>query len=136
MTKFGIFVAVSMAMLAPVVTGCAELYANQEGKAIRPIAEQRIVEVEENGKPVDGMFFSTENAVESYEYDEVGVIVYDCPDANLYDVEIYFGLCEPEDTYYDIVSAISEGREINGHLEEVGTLDDGSPVFTLIYDVD
>lgn len=61
---------------------------------------------------LSGMFFSTDNVVKEYEYDDAYCIVYDDADANLFNVEIYVDL----ETWQMITSANKENKTIVGTL--------------------
>lgn len=67
---------------------------------------------ESEGRPVSGMFFSTEFVVEEYEYDDGYCLLYDNADANLFNVEIFVS----RDTYEAVVESIQNGRELVGSL--------------------
>lgn len=61
---------------------------------------------------ISGMFFSSDNVVEEYEYDDAYCILYDDADANMFNVEI----CVDLETYQAVINA----HETNCTL--VGTL--------------
>lgn len=132
MTKFGIFASVFMAAFAPIAVGCAHLQAQNDTPRVVPI---------EAGEPIDGMFFSTEFVSEHYECDidmpgsgimSIGCVRYDCPDANLYGAEVLLTW----DSYVEVHNSLTQGAEECGHLQELYTLGDGTPVFTLNYDME
>lgn len=66
----------------------------------------------EKNRPISGMFFSTDNVVEQYEYDDAYCIVYDDPDANMFEVEI----CVDLDTYRMCLGCVKSGKHIVGEL--------------------
>lgn len=72
------------------------------------VAEQCL----EQNTPTDGMFFTSANVVEEYEYDDAYCLLYNDPDANLFDVEI----CVDLETYAMVGKAISKNRELIGSL--------------------
>lgn len=132
MNKFGIFASTMMFAIAPIAVGCAQVHL----KAQSPSTES-CIKIDE-GEAVDGMFFSTENVVMHYECDIdtpeggalIGGMVYDSADANLENVEIL--VCW--ETYGEIETYITDGIEVCGHLQQVYSLTDGTPVFKLNYD--
>lgn len=63
-------------------------------------------------RPYPGMFFSTDNVVEEYEYDNAYCIVYDDPDAGMENVEI----CVDLETYQFIHDTIRSGSGAVGTL--------------------
>lgn len=61
---------------------------------------------------VPGMFFSTENVVEEYEYDDAYCIVYDDADANIFNAEILVDL----ETYQMVMEAHKNDTIVVGQL--------------------
>lgn len=106
MSKFGLFVLTVLVGGAPLISGCAELHIN--AKEPRDYCEIS----GECNEPVPGMFFSSDNVVEEYEYDEGYCIVYDDADANLFNVEILVDL----ETYELCLNSHEVGRELIGNL--------------------
>lgn len=91
---------------APIISGCAEMHLNaQEPRNYSDISG-------ECNEPVPGMFFSSENIVEEYEYDDCYCILYDDADANLFNVEIVVDL----ETYELCLESHQSGREFIGNL--------------------
>lgn len=58
------------------------------------------------------MFFTSASVVEEYEYDDAYCLVYDDPDANMFNVEI----CVDLETYQLVCESIKKGRELVGAL--------------------
>lgn len=73
-----------------------------------PVSEEYL----ENNKAWPGMFFSSENVVEEYEYDDAYILLYDDADANMFNVEI----CVDLETYQLVMDAIKNDRELVGKL--------------------
>lgn len=129
MSKFGIFATMFMAAFAPIAVGCAHMHA----------FDQAETETIENGDPVDGMLFSTEFVHEYYEYDvdlpdycfsEIGGVVYNCPDANLFNV----GVLLHWEAYVEAGHFMETGQERYGHLRQIYTMPDGTPLFDVIWE--
>lgn len=70
------------------------------------------VDYREESKPFPGMFFSSANVVEEYEYDDAYCVLYNDPDAGMYNVEI----CVDLETYQRILSAHETGTALVGEL--------------------
>lgn len=66
----------------------------------------------EDNKAFPGMFFSTENVVEEYEYDDAYCLLYDDADANMFEVEI----CVDLETFTMVQNATKSGKHIVGTL--------------------
>lgn len=66
----------------------------------------------EKSTPISGMFFSTDNVSELYEYDDAYCIVYDDPDANMFETEI----CVDLDTYRMCLDCAKNGKRVVGEL--------------------
>ncbi len=66
----------------------------------------------EDNKAWPGMFFSTENVVEEYEYDDAYCLLYDDADANMFNVEI----CVDLETYQMVQNATKSGNHLIGTL--------------------
>lgn len=66
----------------------------------------------EDNHATSGMFFSTENVLEEYEYDDAYCLLYDDADANMFNVEILVDL----ETYQMVCKAIKDGQELVGAL--------------------
>lgn len=66
----------------------------------------------EDNHAMPGMFFSTANVVEEYEYDDAYCLLYDDADANMFNVEI----CVDLETYQMVIQAIRDNRELVGAL--------------------
>lgn len=66
----------------------------------------------EDNKAWSGMFFSSANVVDEYEYDDAYVLLYDDADANMFNVEI----CVDLETYQAVQQAIKSGTELVGSL--------------------
>lgn len=66
----------------------------------------------EDNKAFPGMFFSTENVVEEYEYDDAYCLLYDDADANMFEVEI----CVDQETFTMVQYATKSGEHIVGTL--------------------
>lgn len=77
--------------------------------------------------PYDGMPFETIYIREEYEFDEVGVILYENPEDshNLYEI------CFEPKAYREIVEYIREDFGTSGTLKQIANTQDGTPVFTL-----
>lgn len=84
----------------------------------------------------DGMFFSTEFVDSYYEYDidspdygftSIGGVIYDSPDAGLDNVEIFIHW----ESYVEMDHFIKTNKDSYGHLEQIYTLSDGTPVFLI-----
>lgn len=58
------------------------------------------------------MFFSTENIVEEYEYDDAYILLYDDADANMFNVEIIVDL----ETYQRCIKSNKTGNHLVGTL--------------------
>lgn len=84
----------------------AHTKANTESKA--PVSEEYL----EDNKAWPGMFFSSENVVEEYEYDDAYVLLYDDADANMFNVEIVVDL----ETYQLCMQSHKTGKHIVGTL--------------------
>lgn len=84
----------------------AHTKANTESKA--PVSEEYL----EDNKTWPGMFFSSENVVEEYEYDDAYVLLYDDADANMFNVEIVVDL----ETYQLCMQSHKTGKHIVGTL--------------------
>lgn len=69
-------------------------------------------EYSEENQAWSGMFFSTENVVEEYEYDDAYCLLYDDADANMFNVEI----CVDLETYQMVQNAIKSGNHLVGTL--------------------
>ena len=67
---------------------------------------------EESGPLWSGMFFSSENVIEQYEYDGALAVVYDDPDANILNTEIIVDVR----TYAHIYVAIEKKEPLVGSL--------------------
>lgn len=96
-------------------------------------APASVVEYPSENKPVSGMFFSTDNVVEEYEYDDAFCLLYDDADANLFECEIVVDL----KTFLMVIKTIEEGEKLVGRLvlnEECSY--DGLEVFTYEPDPD
>lgn len=66
----------------------------------------------EDNHASSGMFFSSANVVEEYEYDDAYCLLYDDADANMFNVEI----CVDLETYQLVCKAIKDNRELVGQL--------------------
>lgn len=66
----------------------------------------------EDNKAWPGMFFSTENIVEEYEYDDAYILLYDDADANMFNVEIIVDL----ETYQRCIESHKTGNHLVGTL--------------------
>lgn len=69
-------------------------------------------EYPERNHATSGMFFTSNNVVEEYEYDDAYILLYNDPDANMYNVEI----CVDLETYQAVQKAIQSGNELIGSL--------------------
>lgn len=89
-------------------------------------------QTEENiSRPYPGMFFSTDNVVEEYEYDDAYCIVYDDPDAGMENVEI----CVDLETYQFIHDTVRSGSGAVGTLVLNDDYSfDGMDVYTYLTD--
>ena len=58
------------------------------------------------------MFFTSESVVEEYEYDDAYCLLYDDPDANMFNVEI----CVDLETYQLVMDAVKSGKKLVGTL--------------------
>lgn len=66
----------------------------------------------EESAPFPGMFFNSANVVEEYEYDDAYCVLYNDPDAGMYNVEI----CVDLETYQRILLLQKSGSELIGSL--------------------
>ncbi len=95
----------------------------QKAQAINVEGEEYL----EENHAISGMFFSTDYVVEEYEYDDAYCLLYDDPDANMFNVEI----CVDLETYQLVIDCIKKNRELIGTLvlnEDYSR--DGIEVFT------
>lgn len=90
--------------------GCAAAASCVKYNKVEPA--DTISEYASENRPVSGMFFSAEYVVEEYEYDDAFCLLYDDPDANMFNVEI----CVDLETYQMVQKAIKEKRELAGSL--------------------
>ena len=67
-----------------------------------PITEEYL----EDNRPTSGMFFTSASVVEEYEYDDAYCLVYDDPDANMFNVEI----CVDLETYQLVCESIKKSH--------------------------
>lgn len=86
-----------------------------------------VIELESENQPFSGMFFSTANVVEEYEYDDAFCITYDDMDGNMENVEILVD----QKTYRLIIEAHRDGRVIVGALVTAYEMPEGVSVYTL-----
>lgn len=87
------------------------------------------VETSDENRPCPGMYFSSENVVEEYEYDDAYCIVYDDADANLFETEI----CLDLESYQLVVESRKNGDVLTGTLvlsEDYAV--DGAEVYTIV----
>lgn len=85
----------------------------------------------EDNHASSGMFFSSANVIEEYEYDDAYCLLYDDADANMFNVEI----CVDLETYQMVCEAIKENRELVGQLVLNDDYSfDGVEVFTYMPD--
>ena len=66
----------------------------------------------EDNRPIPGMFFSAEYVVEEYEYDDAYCLLYDDPDANMFNAEI----CVDLETYQRVIESRKTGTKMVGAL--------------------
>lgn len=66
----------------------------------------------EDNRAISGMFFSSDNVTEEYEYDDAYCLLYDDPDANMFGVEIVVDL----ETYQRVLEAHRSGSTLLGSL--------------------
>ena len=92
-----------------IVVGAQIISAHIEAAPVGNIEPENYME---DNKAWPGMFFSTENVVEEYEYDDAYCLLYDDADANMFDVEI----CVDLETYQMVQSATKSGNHIVGTL--------------------
>jgi hypothetical protein len=124
----------AVSALITIVLGAQFIYASYnapEDTQDYVVIEEEDNEFVEEGKPLSGMFFSSEYVTEEYEYDDAYCIVYDDPDANMFDVEI----CVDLETYKRVIESIKRGSELVGSLvrnEELS--DDSLEVFSFMSD--
>ena len=97
--------------LIAIVVGAQIISAHINATPVTPEAPASEEYLEDN-KAWPGMFFSTENVVEEYEYDDVYCLLYDDADANMFNVEI----CVDLETYQMVQNATKSGEYLVGTL--------------------
>lgn len=97
--------------LIAIVVGAQIISAHINATPVTPEAPASEEYLEEN-KAWAGMFFSTENVVEEYEYDDAFCLLYDDADANMFNVEI----CVDLETYQMVQNATKTGNHFVGTL--------------------
>lgn len=108
-----------VACIAPALISADEINTQVTNNETEEYTDQNV--------PVDGMFFSSEYVVESYEYDDANCILYDDCDANLSDCEIKLDAV----SYNIITESVENGQKLCGIL----VLCEGSEdVYTFQYD--
>ena len=120
---------IKFCVILALVLGVHILYAHTkestEPKA--PVNEEYL----EDNKAWPGMFFSSENVVEEYEYDDAYVLLYDDADVNMFNVEIVVDL----ETYQLCMQSHKTGKHIVGTLVLNDDYSyDGVEVFTFMED--
>ena len=120
-----LFKLAAVGCLAAVLgVGCAA--ASSFVKSQDEIMES-IADYPSENRPESGMFFSTENVVEEYEYDDAYCLLYDDADANMFECEIMVDL----KSYQLVQSSIKEKRTLFGVLVlNEDESHDGLEVFT------
>lgn len=91
--------------------GVQLLYAHGVADKSEQIADESEYYLEDN-EPMSGMFFSSDNVVEEYEYDDAYCLLYDDADANMFNVEI----CVDLETYERVIDSDKTGTEMVGTL--------------------
>lgn len=111
MKNFAILGA-SALMAGVALAGFAQCVSYDEVNGVEILSAEDICgEIVEN-YPTNGMFFSTANVVEEYEYDDAYCIVYDDVDAGLENVEI----CVDDETYELIMTVTGSDCVLTGYL--------------------
>lgn len=88
---------------------CRDWLVRQMALMTETLAEEAYLE---DNHASSGMFFSSANVVEEYEYDDAYCLLYDDADANMFNVEI----CVDLETYQLVCKAIKDNRELVGQL--------------------
>lgn len=110
-----------------IAIGAQLLYANAKSESIAPAPASETEEYLEDNKAWSGMFFTSESVVEEYEYDDAYCLLYDDPDANMFNVEI----CVDLETYQLVMDAVKSGKKLVGTLViNKDCSNDGLQVFT------
>lgn len=94
--------------LCAVLTACG-VTPNTLRAAVNPCQSEEYLE---DHHATAGMFFSSANVVEEYEYDDAYCLLYDDADANMFNVEI----CVDLETYQLVIESIKNGKELVGTL--------------------
>lgn len=97
--------------LIAIVVGAQIISAHINATPVTPEAPASEEYLEDN-KAWPGMFFSTENVVEEYEYDDAYCLLYDDADANLFECEIIVDL----ETYQLVRYHIENDKKLVGSL--------------------
>lgn len=85
------------------------LHTSASSPMTETLAEEAYLE---DNHASSGMFFSSANVVEEYEYDDAYCLLYDDADANMFNVEI----CVDLETYQMVRDAIKDNHELVGQL--------------------
>lgn len=105
---FKLFAASCVAAVLGVGCAGAATFVNWNNDEIA----NTIAEYSSENRPVSGMFFTTANVVEEYEYDDAYCLLYDDADANMFECEILVDL----ETYQLVSKHIENGNELVGSL--------------------
>lgn len=126
---------------ALIVVGCTSILSLNANTSVQS-SEAQCQDAERAEMPVDsldywentpcpGMYFSSANVTEEYEYDDAYCIRYTDPDANMVECEIVVDL----ETYQLIIESVKSGEEMVGQLVlNDDYSDDTLSVFTYISD--
>lgn len=117
-------------VILAIAVGAQLIYAhtNDSQSAVNSETEENYLE---DNHATPGMFFSTENVVEEYEYDDAYCLLYDDADANMFNVEIIVDL----ETYQRVTEAHQTGNHFVGTLVLNDDYSyDGVEVFTYMPD--